>query len=82
MKTKHAKQIREGILLARQVIRHERIGPYRKPYSEHKRDMKLAAYLRTMHKLRRPPKGGSGVSRFRPNVEDVFMKVTTGGFGF
>lgn len=51
MKTRHARQIREGILLARQVAKRERVGPYKKPYPTHTRDVKLAAYVRTLRKI-------------------------------
>jgi hypothetical protein len=64
MRTKHARKIREGILLARSVARRERIGPYRKPYPAYTRDLTLYAYIRTMRKIIHGPykvRGPGGV---------------------
>jgi hypothetical protein len=74
MRTKHAREIRKGILLARQVARKERVGPkatgrvvttlplYLQVYYIYRLRVLQHRNRKLSESGRKPPTGGSGAS--------------------
>jgi hypothetical protein len=91
MRARDAREIRRGILLARQVLRKERVGPRDVSLYSIRPSRPLAlwerAYVHEMRRRligRRPPIGGSGVTPpprpalARPDVSGVFARKAEG----
>jgi hypothetical protein len=78
MRTKDAREIRAGIVYAKQVINRERTNKHAPRMDDHSAFARAYHYTYSKWAVKHPPRGPSPSYQPRPDVSSVMKGITSG----